>query len=234
MGAEVALAGALLLPLQAWRARSGEILTVSDPQGDCYRARVVRIDAAAAVLVPFTVCPAFESPLRIEVYQAIPDKERFELVLQKLTELGATRIVPFTCQRSTTREARDARQKKSHRWPEVVWRAARQCRRELLPELWEPLTWNDCLQEAASADLALLLYEGEGCLPLRTALQNFSGHRVALLIGPEGGFTAEEVTQARQSGSLPVALGPRILRTETAAISALTVVQYELGDLGRR
>ena len=94
------------------------------------------------------------------------------------------------------------------------------------------LDWKSCLQFAAEADLALLLYEGEGRRSLREALHDFQGGSLTLLVGPEGGFTDDEIAQAVRHGIQPVGMGPRILRTETAAISAAAVVQYELGDLG--
>lgn len=232
LDSEIRLSADLIQPLQIWRARVGEILIVSDPEETFYKARITGLDANGASLVPFAVCHPSESALQIEVYQAIPDKERFELVLQKLTEIGVARIVPYTSQRSSTLEERDAKQKKSHRWPEVTWRAARQSRRAQLPELWAPLEWEECLQVAADAELSLLLYEGEGRWPLREALKDFRGQTLSLMIGPEGGFSDAEVEQARNLGILPVGMGPRILRTETAAIIGAAAVQYELGDLG--
>jgi len=229
---EVRLSPSQVGSLRAWQARPGEVLTVVDPQEQCYRARITLIDDTGAIVIPFTSCPPANRLLAIDVYQAIPEKERFELVLQKLTELGVARIVPFVSQRSLTQAQRDANQKKSHRWPDVVLRAAKQSRRAELPELWSPLTWQECMQEAARADLALLLYEGDERCSLRNALQKFSGQRLALIVGPEGGFADHEIVQARRSGLVPVGLGPRVLRTETAAIVGAAVVQYELGDLG--
>jgi 16S rRNA (uracil1498-N3)-methyltransferase len=185
------------------------------------------------VLLPFhRFNRPVESPVAIEVYQALPQKERFELVLQKLTEIGVTRIVPYTSSRSTTPEERDAGQKKSHRWPEVILRAARQCRRAMLPELSPVLDWDGALSEARHADLKLMLFEGEAQLTLREALKGVNANRIALLVGPEGGFTEGEVEDARTLGFLPVSLGPRILRTESAAIVGAALLQYALGDLG--
>jgi 16S rRNA (uracil1498-N3)-methyltransferase len=154
------------------------------------------------------------------------------MVLQKLTEIGVTRIVPYTSSRSTTPEERDAGQKKSHRWPEVILRAARQCRRAMLPELSPVLDWDGAAYEASHADLKLMLFEGEAQLTLREALKGVNANRIALLVGPEGGFTDDEVEDARKLGVLPVSLGQRILRTESAAIIGAALLQYELGDLG--
>ena len=230
---EVSLSWEAAAALACWKARPGEIVTVVDPELSFYRARLSSLNPAGGVLVPFhRFNRAVESQVAIEVYQALPQKERFELVLQKLTEIGVARIVPYTSSRSTTQEERDAGQKKSHRWPEVVLRAASQCRRAMLPELSPVLGWDGALYEASHADLKLMLFEGDIQLTLREALKGVDTHRVALLVGPEGGFTDDEVEDARTVGFLPVSLGPRILRTESAAIVGAALLQYELGDLG--
>lgn len=218
--------------LDCWRGRVGEIVTLTDPQLQEYRARVVAIDQASVTLLPFVQVAASESPLRMTLLQALPEKERFELVLQKATEIGVVRIVPYLSERSTTLAERDAGQKKSHRWPNVLLRAARQCRRAEIPELAPVCSWQDALAECAAAELSLVCFEGEGTWPLAEALKGFCGQRVALMVGPEGGFSAEEIEQARGMGVLPVGLGPRILRTESAAILAAGIIQYALGDLG--
>lgn len=219
--------------LQRWQARPGEILSVVDATGMVWRARLVEVGADRAFVVPFAGSgPRPEASVALEVYQALPDKERFELVLEKLTELGAARIVPYVSARSATLAERDAGQKKSHRWPHVVRRAARQCRRPMLPELAPVLSWEQVLEESSGADLRLLLYEGDALWMLREALLRETPGRVALLVGPEGGFTAAEVEVAQARGVLPVSLGPRILRTETAAIVAAAIIQYHLGELG--
>lgn len=218
--------------LECWQGRPGEILTVMDPESACYRARVTGIDVDRATLVPFSRLPAMESRVEIEVFQALPDKERFELVLQKLTELGVSRIVPLTSRRSSTQQERDAGQKKSHRWPEVVLRAAKQCRRAMIPELYPVMEWDQALYLASHADSRLMLFEGEAPWSLREGLGGTRPDRVALLVGPEGGFDPAEVEDARQTGFLPVSLGPRILRTETAAIVGASLLQFAIGDLG--
>jgi len=127
-------------PLEAWKSRPGEIITLCGPAGDFYRGRLHRDDSGELTVIPFDqlVEPA-ESQLHLTVVQALPQRERFELVLQKLTELGVQRIVPCTTAHSITLDERDAGQKKSHRWPEVILRAARQCRRAELPELFPVL-----------------------------------------------------------------------------------------------
>lgn len=218
--------------LKQWQARCGMIITVSAADGGIWRGRLAELGEDGGTLIPFqrSLRP-LESSLALTVYQALPEKERFELILEKLTELGVSRIVPFVSQHSSTLAARDAKQPKSHRWPEVLRRAAVQCRRSIIPELSPCLDLAAVFVDAKNNTLRLMLYEGEGTSSLKETLAGNECRQVALLIGPEGGFAAEEVASARRHGFLPVSLGPRILRTETAAISAATVIQYALGDL---
>ncbi|BCR04819.1 hypothetical protein DESUT3_18880 [Desulfuromonas versatilis] len=230
---EVPLPDSAIRALEAWGARPGEILTVCDPQQTFYRARLSSLEPGRASVVPFEVfARPPESALAIEVYQALPQKERFELILQKLTEVGVARIVPYRSSRSISLEERDCGQKKSHRWAEVVLRASRQCRRARLPELFPMLGWEEAISLAGQADLKLMLYEGDAPWTLSEALDRERPVRIALLVGPEGGFTPAEVEQAGHLGFLPVSLGSRILRTETAAIVGAALVQFSLGDLG--
>jgi len=229
---EISLPAEALQALSLWQARAGEVVTVVDPQQTCYRARLNRFDGRCATCTPFQrLSASVESSLQIEVYQSLPDKERFELVLQKLTELGVNRIVPIESERSSTLAERDSGQKKSHRWPDVILKASRQCRRAMLPELLEVHSFADALNCASSTELKLMLYEGDASWSLTEGFGSFTPQSVALLVGPEGGFSADEVEQAQAEGFLPVTLGPRILRTETAAIVAAAIVQSSLEDL---
>ncbi|NJC86938.1 MAG: RNA methyltransferase [Desulfuromonas sp.] len=228
---EIDLGRENLPALELWNARPGEILTAIDPERGCYRVRLTDL-AEDPRGVPFVRLPRpVESRLAIDVYQALPEKERFELILQKLTELGAFRIVPVETARSITLVERDAEQAKSHRWPDIVLRAAKQCRRAMLPELFAAAGFSAALQLATDAELKLMLYEGEETWSFAEALGRLRPERVALLVGPEGGFADTEVNEARAAGFLPVSLGPRILRTETAAIAGVTLLQGLLGDL---
>jgi 16S rRNA (uracil1498-N3)-methyltransferase len=230
---EIDLGSASREVLRSWRARPGDILTAVDPERGCYRIRLTNTGEQPRCIPFARLSRHVESRVKIEVYQALPDKERFELVLQKLTELGVQCIVPMETARSTTLSSRDAGQAKSHRWPEVILRAARQCRRAMIPELFPVMTFADALVLAAEAELRLMLYEGEEVWLLGEALGNLRPQRVVLLVGPEGGFTNAEVILACEAGFLPVGLGPRILRTETAALVGTALLQGLLGDLCR-
>lgn len=231
---ELALSPESARALAFWQARPGQIITLTGPENRYYRGRLTTRTDSEARVVPFAELPApVESPLQITVFQALPEKERFELVLQKLTEIGVHRIVPFQSQRSTTLEERDALQRKSHRWPDVLLRAARQCRRAMIPELGTIADWPQVMDQAKETSLALLLYEGEGGQGLGRILQQAQPSSLSLIIGPEGGFSAMEVAAAEERGAVTVSLGPRILRTETAAIMAAGVCQAFCGDLAK-
>ncbi len=226
---EVALPPNAVRALSFWGYRPGAILTVVDQLDIAFRARLV----GPGRILPFEILTSNRAPeVPLVLYQALPEKERFELVLEKSVELGVDRIVPFVSSRSTTQEARDSKQRKSHRWPDIVNRAAKQCRRRDIPELGPVMTFDEVLEETACWDLNVMFYEGQTTLRLRDALHRPDISSVALIVGPEGGFPLAETQQAVACGVQPVTLGHRILRTETAAIAGVSLLQFALGALG--
>ncbi len=228
---ELALPPESVRALAFWQARAGQIITLSGPGQRYFRGRLTSVADSAATVVPFVELPfPVESPLCLTVFQALPEKERFELVLQKLTEIGVQRIVPFQSLRSITLLERDALQKKSHRWPAVLLRAAKQCRREMIPELAPVVEWPQVLNEMCASQRALLFCEGQSRQGLGQLLRHWQPNSLALIIGPEGGFCDGEVVAAQELGAQVVSLGPRILRTETAAIVAAAACQMLCGD----
>ncbi|MFW6387371.1 MAG: RsmE family RNA methyltransferase [Thermodesulfobacteriota bacterium] len=216
--------------LEIWQPRCGEIITLADGAGEFYRARVKYRDDHSVRLVPFERIGNPESPVEIHVFQALPQKERFEWILQKLTEIGVTRIVPFTSEHSISLQERDARHGKSHRWSEVVRKAACQCRRARIPELYPVMSWAEILSEMQDMDVRILLAEQGGGWSMREALNMARLAQVAMVVGPEGGFSVQEIDAAQKHGILPVTLGARILRTETAALVGATLIQGLAGD----
>lgn len=224
--------GAPRAALACWQPRIGEAVTVRDRGGREFRARIQQLASDEAQLLPFeSLARPTESPVRMTLYQALPQRERFELILQKATELGVHRIVPFVSRHSIDQDGYDASQKKSHRWPHVLLKAARQCRRAMIPELGQTRSLDAAMYEARQDDLRLFFYEGQGPWSLGEALGDEKPFRVAAFVGPEGGFAPEEAQDLRLLGFLPVSLGPRILRTETAAIAGMAIIQHAVGDL---
>lgn len=225
-----ALPETALRALQCHQPRIGDIYTVMDPAGNCYRARLGQLSASRAVMIPFYAFPRpVESAVHLHVYQALPEKERFELILEKLTEMGVKRMVPFESLRSTTLRKREARQKKSHRWPHVLLRAVRQCRRAMIPELFPVVQWDEVVRMIRSSARIIVLSEKEAHRGLKEVLSDMHSGTISLVVGPEGGLEASEVADVQQAGGYAVSLGSRILRTETAAIVGAALIQHETG-----
>ncbi|WP_049722780.1 16S rRNA (uracil(1498)-N(3))-methyltransferase [Gilvimarinus polysaccharolyticus] len=166
-----------------------------------------------------------ESPLSIELAVGLSRGERWDLVLQKATELGATRIVPLLTERTEVKLKADRLEKKWLHWRQIIISACEQCQRNRVPEL-APLTTLTEYLSGANAEQKLVLHhrdnQGLPSVP--------SPHSAALLIGPEGGLSDHEITTARDAGFNPLTLGPRVMRTETAPLAAISVLQYQWGD----
>ena len=171
-----------------------------------------------------------EPRTKVAVYPALVQRDKFEPVLQKLTELGTSVIVPTLCARGLVREAPDGA--RLTRWRAIVREAAEQCGRGVVPSVGPALPLGAAIDQAVRAGRAVLAYEGERHATLRQALAGTrTGSCVGLFVGPEGGFAPEEVAAATAAGARLVTLGPRVLRTETASPVLAALVLYELGDL---
>jgi 16S rRNA (uracil1498-N3)-methyltransferase len=172
-----------------------------------------------------------ESPIEIILLQALPEKERMEWIIQKVTELGASAVIPFKSKRSISLEERNAKQKKSHRWQEVALKAVRQSRRAKVPRVEAYRSFEEAMALCRGEGLKILLWE-KGGESLKKILRDDLPKKIYVMIGPEGGFTEGEASLAKERGFIPIKLGQRILRTETAALTLVGIIQYELGDLG--
>jgi 16S rRNA (uracil1498-N3)-methyltransferase len=173
-----------------------------------------------------------EPRVHVTLYQGLLKGEKLEWVLQKGIELGVSAFVPLMCRRAVPVERRgwDARME---RWRRIVTEAAEQCGRSRLPELREPSEFRVACDDARTrGGLAIIAWEREEAVGLSQALSGAKLTRVALFIGPEGGFEEDEVAYARSRGIAPVGLGRRILRAETAGLAAVAAIQYHLGELG--
>jgi 16S rRNA (uracil1498-N3)-methyltransferase len=173
-----------------------------------------------------------ELPVRIYIAQGLPKGEKWELVIQKGTELGAAGFLPFVAARSVVKWDAKKAEKKVERWKKIAKEAAEQAERTLLPIVRAPLSLKELIAFGETVDSRLFAYEEEArggrhaSLPALLAdLQ--PGSSLLAVFGPEGGFSREEAEQLKQSGFLPCSLGPRILRTETAPLYLLAAASYE-------
>lgn len=172
-----------------------------------------------------------ESPVEITLLQAFVKGNKPEFIIQKATELGATAISFYSTERTVPLTPNP---KREARWRKISIGAAKQCRRSVLPQISVGGTLTEVLSDwAGRGGLKLALWEGVGKSgAIKETLRSGSGARgVVVLVGPEGGFSKEDMEAARGAGFICVGLGPRILRAETAAVAMLALLQYELGDL---
>jgi len=211
------------------RLSAGDEVKLFDGNGSEHRGRLVSVSRNTVVVtVGEAISVRPESGLPICLLQGICRGPRMDLVIQKATELGVARIVPVQCERSVVRlDARRGERRVAH-WLGIAIAAAEQCGRATLPLIDAPGGLNNAIDGLAEGSTRLLLSptarRGLGALPPEPI-------HVSLLVGPEGGLTDGELELARERGFEEYALGPRILRTETAALTALAVVQFLRGDL---
>jgi len=190
--------------------------------------RVVELTGAAVGRVVDRQSQPAEPRTRLVVYPALLQRDKFEPILQKLTEIGAAAIAPLLSARGVVREAPDARRRE--RWRAILREAAEQCGRGVVPELVEALAFPAAVERAAAAGTVLVAFEGEKRCSVHEGLLG-AEPVVSLFVGPEGGFAPEEIACAGRAHARVVTLGPRILRSETASPLLAALVLYELGDL---
>jgi len=223
------LTGPELHHLRVRRLRAGSALILFDGVGhqrhgivtalDRQQARIQFLDEA--LLQP-------ESPLRLVLAQAALKPNKLDLVIEKATELGASELVVFTCERSI----HPATPERAERWNRIATSAAKQCQRSIVPRVRGPIRFNDLRQE--TAELRLFFWEETtGAALPALAHDHPSCGSVLVVVGPEGGFTAQEAACAAAAGFETVGLARRVLRAETAAITAIALCQFLWGDLGR-
>lgn len=210
------------------RLRAGDEIVVLDNSGREWLVELTRIDknGVGGRIIEARQAGA-EPKLQITLYQGTLKAAKFEWILQKGTELGVSEFVPMICQRSVVREETDLEKKRS-RWESIIREAAEQSGRGRLPRLGQPVALAEAVDQARAAELILMPWEMAPEPSLKQALTALQPARVALFIGPEGGFTAEEAQLAQTAGAQLVTLGPRLLRAETAALAAVTAIFYAL------
>ncbi len=210
------------------RAKPGEQLTIFDGTGRRYICRMNSVHKKEVIAEKIREeTYSAESPVSIILAQGIPKGDKMDLIVQKSTELGVKKIIPIITEHSQVRATG-----KTERWRKIALAASQQSGREKVPDMAEPVDFKEFI-EGRTADHKIIFSAEEKKQNLSKTLNSFqSVKEITLLIGPEGGFSKDETRAAIQKGFASVSLGPRILRTETAPITAISIVQYELGDLG--
>jgi 16S rRNA (uracil1498-N3)-methyltransferase len=211
------------------RLRVGDPVQLFDGEGGRWRALVEgSTDRAARLRVVASEAPTPESPLRITLAQCVSGSEKMDWAVEKAVELGAAAIQPLISQRSVVRFDEARAKRRVEHWQRLVVAACMQCGRDRLPALAAPLPLSEWLARRERQACAVVLAPGAAL-----ALADFqpAGGRIDVLVGPESGLADEELAAALACGFVAVGLGPRILRTETAGLVALAVLQARFGDL---
>lgn len=213
------------------RCRKGDAITLFDGKGNSFKAEITKISPKEVYAeIKSYLSPIPEPPLRLTLLQAVLKAQKMDLVIQKSTELGVTELIPIITERTEVRETR-----KLLRWQKIAIESARQCGRSTVPSVREPVNLKEFFLSGSQLK-GIVFWEEEG-IALKMAINTLNKtfdlekDKLFVLIGPEGGFTQEEVISAEGKGLLRVSLGKRILRAETASIVAVALVQVLMGDM---
>jgi 16S rRNA (uracil1498-N3)-methyltransferase len=211
----------------------GEHVILVAPDQKAGKARITSIgtDEVTLVLVE-TIIEDKEAPVSVYLAQGLPKSDKMDFIVQKAVELGVKGIYPMAADHCVVQYDQAKQKTRRERWQKIAMEAAKQCGRTAIPTV-EPI--GGLASILASVDtntVVMMLYEGQAAQGLKQALAENPGKSYLLVIGPEGGFSAKEVALCQNHGACVVTMGPRILRTETAALVGVGIVMYEYGDLG--
>ena len=212
------------------RMKAGDTFLVSCA-GESHLCELERFEADTVVArITQEGYQSTELPAEIYLFQGLPKADKMELIIQKAVELGAAGLIPVEMKRCVVKLEEKKKKSRRERWQAIAESAAKQSKRNLIPQVFDVLTYKEAMAMAGEMDLFLLPYENErGMAATREALETIRpGMKVAILIGPEGGFEEKEVLLAQEKGARSISLGRRILRTETAAITSIAMCMLHM------
>lgn len=216
------------------RMRTGEELSVSNgADGREYRCGIERIeDGEIVCALRFIKEEGIELPSKVYLFQGLPKADKMEFIIQKAVELGAYEIIPVATKRAVVKLDEKKAKNKINRWQGIAEAAAKQSKRSVIPQVKNVMTMKEAVSYASHMELCLIPYElADGMRETKKIISGIKpGQSIALFIGPEGGFDAEEIKAAEDAGAIPVTLGKRILRTETAGLTVLSWIMYQLEE----
>ena len=218
------------------RLTIGDTVELADGRGAVWESAITGMDAQAVTLcLGSRTDAAGESPVAITVAQGMLKDKKMDMLIRHLTELGITRWIPFFAHRSVPRPRGAKLAARVERWHRIAREAMKQCKRSRLPQILEPMSFTELLACSGRYDTCIAFWE-EARIPFGTMQAPPSGppRNIILLIGPEGGFPKREIQAAEAAGFSAFSLGSRILRAETATLTATALVQHRFGDLGQK
>lgn len=218
--------------LRVLRMSVGDGLCALDGRGGRFAAVLESVRGDEAMVRLTEALPSNEPPVRVTLYQGLPKADKLDFIVQKLTELGAACVVPVKMERCVVKSDAKDGAKRRERLEKIAREAAKQCRRACAPEIAEPLTWKQCFARMESHDLLLVPWEdAQDCTLKGICAGTPRARDIGIVVGPEGGMSTGEVEALKARGARIVTLGPRILRTETAAVASVAMAMTLWGDL---
>ena len=215
--------------IDVMRLKPSDGIVAFDGTGREYAGVIRSVNKKSVVIdIVRTLEPAAKRSVNITLIQAIPKKAKMDYVVEKATELGASAVIPVFTQRTIPDWDDEKKVSCAERWRKIALEASKQSSRTEIPKVSSIKDFSGSIRDAADCDLALIATLADGAVGLRNAIAGFKGHTIAVAIGPEGDFTPEEVKEAMAAGFKPVSLGPRVLKSDTAGLAVLAILDYEL------
>lgn len=218
--------------LYAMRVKPEQVFTIVDNEGSVAEAKVASCtsDTVELTLIRYLENADTEAPIEVVVAQCLPKGDKMEYIVQKAVELGAASIIPIISRHCVVKYDDKKKIQRQQKWQKIADEAVKQCGRTLKPTVETIISLEQLINDYNDYE-RFICYEAEK-QSFKQMLQASNSKKYLILIGPEGGFSSEEVTICQQAGFKSISLGKRILRAETASLAALTIVMYEQGDLG--
>lgn len=217
------------------RLTEGTKVSINNCKGEEFLGEIEKIDKKQVIVnLKEKLDINNESKLEVYLFQGLPKSTKMDIIVQKNCELGVREITPVVTSRVVVKD-QGKEFKKIDRWERIALEASKQSKRTIIPNINTPMKFEDMIERLSCMDLIVVPYENQQGFGIKNMINRLNGKdikKVGIVIGPEGGFEEEEIDTLKNIGANIVTLGPRILRTETAGFTSVSIIMYELGDLG--
>jgi 16S rRNA (uracil1498-N3)-methyltransferase len=215
--------------IDVMRLKPSDFIKAFDGSGREYVGIIAAVKNKSVIVnIVRTIEPPSSAGVKITLIQAVPKKAKMDYIVEKATELGVSSLIPVFTGRTIPDWDEKKKASSVDRWRKIALESSKQCGRSEIPSIAELTDFSELLKKARVFDLALIATLIDGAVTLKTAVKGFTGKEIAVAIGPEGDFTPEEVALSRDAGFRAVTLGPRVLKSDTAGLAVLAILEYEL------
>ena len=217
--------------LKVLRKKKGDQIFITDGEGTDYNSIITN---TTTDVIEIKIIDKFESvtesSIDITLCSGMLKNKKMDFIIKHVTQLGIQKWIPFFCKRSIPVPDKKKINTRKQRWKTIAKESLKQCNRSCLPQISEPVDFKTLMDQSKPPDLKIVFYE-KSDQTIQTLRNTFSPEKIIILIGPEGGFSEDEILTAKQKGFVSIGLGPRILRSETASITSCTLIQHIFGDI---